>query len=53
MPVAALIVDDSNLASEIIRYHLIRIGCTVVGEARNAAEGLKFFRKLRPNLITL
>ena len=53
MTVTALIVDDSNLASDIIRYHLGAIGCTVAGVARNAAEGLKLFRKLKPRLITL
>lgn len=53
MPVTTLIVDDSNLASQIIRYHLEKIGCSVVGVARNAAQGLRLFRELKPRLITL
>jgi two-component system, chemotaxis family, chemotaxis protein CheY len=53
MAITALIVDDSTIAAEIIRYHLERAGCTVVGDARNAAEGLKMFRLLRPDVVTL
>lgn len=53
MPVNTLIVDDSNMVSQIIRYHLEEIGCSVVGVARNAAEALRLFRELSPKLITL
>jgi len=53
MPVAALIVDDTRLAAQVIRYHLEELGCMVVGEASNASEGLKLFRKFKPRLVTL
>lgn len=53
MAVTALIVDDSNLSAQVIRYHLRSVGCTVAGEAHNAAEGVKLFRRLEPNIITL
>lgn len=53
MRVNTLIVDDSNTASQIIRYHLEKIGFSVVAVARNAAEGLALFHKFKPRLITL
>jgi len=53
MAVTVLIVDDSKTARETIRYHLSEIGCVVVGEAADAAEGLKLFRALKPDIITL
>ena len=53
MPVAALVVDDSPLARKIIKHHLLKLGCQVVGEAETAAEGLRMFRELKPSLVTL
>ena len=53
MAVTALIVDDSAFAREVIAYHLRETRCTVVGEANNAAEGLKLFRKLNPDIVTV
>lgn len=53
MAVTALIVDDSPFAREVIAYHLRETRCTIVGEANNAAEGLKLFRKLNPDLVTV
>jgi two-component system, chemotaxis family, chemotaxis protein CheY len=53
MSVTTLIVDDTNLASEIIQYHLEGVGCAVVGVARNASGGLKLFRQFKPRLVTL
>ena len=47
------IVDDSALSREIIAYHLRETRCTVVGEAINAAEGLKLFRELKPDIVTV
>jgi YesN/AraC family two-component response regulator len=32
---------------------LEQIGCRITGEAENAALGLKLFRELRPQLVTL
>jgi two-component system, chemotaxis family, chemotaxis protein CheY len=51
--VEALIIDDSPVARRIIRHHLEQIGCKVIGEAENAFQGLKLFRELKPDLVTL
>jgi two-component system chemotaxis response regulator CheY len=51
--VEALIIDDSPVARRIIRHHLEQIGCKVMGEAENASLGLKLFRELKPQLVTL
>ena len=53
MAVRALIIDDSPFARRIIRHHLEKIGCKVVAEADNAAQGLAMFQKLKPELVTL
>ncbi len=53
MPVIALIVDDSPVARTIIRHHLSKLGCVVVGEAENASQGLRLFREKKPDIITL
>ncbi|HZO80142.1 MAG TPA: response regulator [Candidatus Binataceae bacterium] len=53
MAVRTLIVEDSIPARNIIRRRLEQMGCEVVGEAGNAAEGLRLFRSLSPQLITL
>jgi two-component system, chemotaxis family, chemotaxis protein CheY len=51
--VEALIIDDSPVARRIIRHHLEQIGCKIVGEAENAALGVKLFREHRPKIVTL
>ncbi len=53
MAVGVLIIDDSPTARKIIRHHLERMGCTVLGEADNGALGLRLFRELQPQLVTL
>jgi two-component system chemotaxis response regulator CheY len=53
MPVSALVVDDSAAARQIIAYHLGQAGCAIAGEAANAADALKLFRELKPNIVTL
>jgi two-component system, chemotaxis family, chemotaxis protein CheY len=53
MAVETLIVDDSPVARRIIHHHLEQIGCKVVGEAGNAALGVRFFRELKPDIVTL
>jgi YesN/AraC family two-component response regulator len=53
MAVTALIVDDSAFSREVIAYHLRETRCAIVGEANNAAEGLKLFRKLTPDIVTV
>jgi two-component system chemotaxis response regulator CheY len=50
---SALIIDHSPFARKIIRHHLIKLGFHVVGEADNAAQGLRLFRELKPRLVTL
>jgi two-component system, chemotaxis family, chemotaxis protein CheY len=51
--VRALIVDDSPFARRIIRHHLEKLGCKIVGEADNAAQGVAMFQQLQPELVTL
>jgi CheY-like chemotaxis protein len=53
LAVRTLIVEDSEPVRGILRRRLSEIGCEVVGEAGDAAEGLELFRKLSPQLITL
>ena len=53
MAARALIIDDSAFTRRIIRHHLTKSGCTVIGEAENAAQGLRMFHELKPDLITL
>jgi two-component system, chemotaxis family, chemotaxis protein CheY len=53
MSVRALIIDDSPAARKLIGYHLRHLGCEIVGEAETAADGLRLFNQLRPDLITL
>ena len=48
-----LIIDDSPMARRMIRHYLTKIGCRVVGEAENAAQGLRLLRTLQPDLITM
>jgi len=51
--VHALIVDDSPFVRKIIRHHLTKVGCKVVGEAETAAQAVKLFRDFRPEVVTL
>jgi two-component system chemotaxis response regulator CheY len=37
----------------MLRARLETLGCTIVGEAENPAQGLKLFRELRPQVVTL
>ena len=53
MAARALIIDDSPFARKVIRHHLAKLGCIIVGEAENAAQGLKMFRELKPDIVTL
>jgi len=53
MAVKTLVIDDSPAARKLIGYQLRQLGCELVGEAETAAEGLKLFNQLRPDLITL
>jgi len=51
--VTALIVDDSPVARRVIRHHLSKFGCKVVGEADTAAQGMRLFDEFHPALVTL
>jgi two-component system, chemotaxis family, chemotaxis protein CheY len=51
--VSALIIDDSPIARTIIRHHLTKLGCTIIGEAENAVQALQLFRENRPDVVTL
>jgi two-component system chemotaxis response regulator CheY len=51
--VTTLIVDDSADTRAWLRNKLSGLGCTVVGEAENAAQGVLQFEALRPRLVTL
>ena len=53
MAVKVLIVDDSPFSRKMIRHHLERYGCSVVGEAENPAQALTLFRQYKPDLVTL
>jgi two-component system, chemotaxis family, chemotaxis protein CheY len=53
VPVSALIIDDSPVARTIVRHHLSKLGCVVVGEAENASQALQLFREKKPDIITL
>jgi YesN/AraC family two-component response regulator len=50
MALSTLIVDDSADARTWLKHHLEEFGCEVVGEAANAAEGLRLFEALHPRL---
>jgi two-component system chemotaxis response regulator CheY len=51
--VRVMIVDDSPFARKLIRHHLERYGCRVVGEAENGVQAIAMFKKLKPDLVTL
>lgn len=53
MPVNALIIDDSPTARQNIKYYLNGMGCVVAGEAEHAVDGLKLFRELKPDIVTV
>jgi two-component system chemotaxis response regulator CheY len=53
MAARALIIDDSLFARKVIRHHLAKLGCIVAGEAENAVQGLKMFRELKADIVTL
>ncbi len=46
-----LIVDDSNIIRDLLKKALIRIGCTVCGDARNGKEGIEMFKTLQPDIV--
>ncbi len=51
--IKTLIVEDSIPTRRMLRARLETLGCTIVGEAENPSQGLKLFRALDPQIITL
>ena len=51
--IKTLIVEDSMPTRRMLRARLETLGCTIVGEAENATQGLKLFRDLAPQIVTL
>ena len=51
--IRTLIVEDSIPTRRMLRARLETLGCSVVGEAENPTQGLKLFRELDPQIITL
>lgn len=53
MAYKVLIVDDSPVLRIMLGEMLKAMGHTIVGEADSAAGGLKAFKELKPELVTL
>jgi two-component system chemotaxis response regulator CheY len=51
--IKTLIVEDSMPTRRMLRARLETLGCTIVGEAENPTQGLKLFRELEPQIVTL
>lgn len=51
--IRTLIVEDSMPTRRMLRARLETLGCIIVGEAENPTQGLKLFRELAPQIITL
>src|ERR1700724_3557700 len=51
--IRTLIVEDSMPTRRMLRARLETLGCAIVGEAENPSQGLKLFRELAPQIITL
>lgn len=48
-----LIVDDSALMRRMIADVLVDAGWKVVGEATHGEEGVEFYQRIRPDVVTL
>ena len=53
MAYKVLIIDDSPVLRIMLGEMLKAMGHTIVGEADSAAGGLKAFKELKPELVTL
>lgn len=53
MAYKVLIIDDSPVLRIMLGEMLKSLGHTIIGEADSAASGLKAFRELKPDLVTL
>ena len=48
-----LIVDDSSMMRRLIRNVVVKNGFTVVGEASTGKAGVRKYKELRPDIVTL
>lgn len=48
-----LIVDDSKMSRKMLRNILEGIGHDIVGEAGNGEEGVKLYKELKPDAVTM
>lgn len=48
-----LIVDDSSMMRTLVRRALVAVGHDIVGEAVNGLEAIRFYREIRPDLVTM
>lgn len=48
-----LIVDDSTFLRMMLRKIIEKNGFEVVGEGKNGLEGIKLYKKLRPDIVTM
>jgi two-component system chemotaxis response regulator CheY len=51
--IKTLIVEDSIPTRRMLRARMETLGCVIVGEAENPTQGLKLFRELDPQVVTL
>ena len=48
-----LIIDDSKMSRRMLRTILEGIGHDIAGEAANGEEGVKLYKELKPDAVTM
>lgn len=48
-----LVVDDSRIIRNGLKNVLEKLGHTIVGEAENGHEGVKLYKELYPDIVTM
>jgi len=48
-----LVVDDSRIIRNGLKNVLERLGHTIVGEAENGFDGIKLYKELYPDVVTM